>query len=169
MLITPGVRGGRWMGAGLETGVGDGGLCFDMPGEGGRVFCLTADGDGGRFTKLAGEGDLLRADTDGEEGRRNPEPGDGFSASDFWAGSGELASDEDTEDFNLSMLRLRMGTLGAGTGELMELAEAVFSSFFTFSSSGEGWGLLLILFKDVLLFFSAPPFCSTCEPLTADC
>lgn len=33
----------------------------------------------------------------------------------------------------------------------------VFSSFFTFSSSGEGWGLLLILFKDVLLFFSAPP------------
>lgn len=41
-----------------------------------------------------------------------------------WVESGELASDEDTEDFNLSMLRLRMGTLGVGTGELMELAEA---------------------------------------------
>lgn len=41
-----------------------------------------------------------------------------------WVESGELASDEDTEDFNLSMLRLRTGTLGAGTGELMELAEA---------------------------------------------
>lgn len=41
-----------------------------------------------------------------------------------WVGSGELASDEDTEDFNLSMLRLRTGTLGVGTGELMELAEA---------------------------------------------
>lgn len=40
MFITPGVRDGRWMGADLETGVGDGGLCFDMPGEGGRVFCL---------------------------------------------------------------------------------------------------------------------------------
>lgn len=40
MFITPGVRGGRWMGAGLETGVGDGGLCFDTLGEGGRVFCL---------------------------------------------------------------------------------------------------------------------------------
>lgn len=32
-----------------------------------------------------------------------------------------------------------------------------FSSFFTFSSSGEDWGLLLILLKDVLLFFSVPP------------
>lgn len=44
---------------------------------------LTVEGDGGRFTKLAGEGDLLRADTDGEGGRLNPEPGDGFSTSDF--------------------------------------------------------------------------------------
>jgi len=41
-----------------------------------------------------------------------------------WVESGELASDEDREDFNLSMLRLRRGTLGVGTGELMELAEA---------------------------------------------
>lgn len=40
MFITPGVSGGRWMGAGLETGVGDGGLRFDTLGEGGRVFCL---------------------------------------------------------------------------------------------------------------------------------
>lgn len=40
MFITPGVRDGRWMGAGLEIGVGEGGLCFDTPGEGGRVFCL---------------------------------------------------------------------------------------------------------------------------------
>lgn len=113
------------MGAGLEIRVGDGGLCFDILGEGGRVFCLlTVEGDGGRFTKLAGEGDLLRADTDGEGGRLNPEPGDGFSTSDFWVESGELASDEGTEGFNLSMLRLRTGTLGVGTGELMELAEA---------------------------------------------
>lgn len=41
-----------------------------------------------------------------------------------WVESGELASDEGTEGFNLSMLRLRTGTLGVGTGELMELAEA---------------------------------------------
>lgn len=47
------------------------------------VMYLTAEGDGGRFTKLAGEGDLLRADTDGEGGRLTPEPGDGFSVSDF--------------------------------------------------------------------------------------
>lgn len=40
MFITPGMRGGRWMGAGLEIRVGDGGLCFDILGEGGRVFCL---------------------------------------------------------------------------------------------------------------------------------
>lgn len=131
------------MGAGFEMGVGDGGLCFDMPGEGGRVFCLTADGDGGRFTKLAGEGDLLRVDTDGEEGRRNPEPGDGFSVSDFWVGSGELASDEGTEDFNLSMLRLRTGTLGVGTGELMELAEAEGSC-----PSADNVAALLLLAKE---------------------
>lgn len=40
MFMTPGVRGGRWTGADLETGLGEGGLCFDKPGEGGRVFCL---------------------------------------------------------------------------------------------------------------------------------
>lgn len=37
---TVGVREGRWMGTGLCVTVGEGGLCFNKLGDGGRFFCV---------------------------------------------------------------------------------------------------------------------------------
>lgn len=66
---------GFWMGGGLDgIGCGDGGRCFAVPGEGGRILglCLAFAGEGVLLGDGlgAGEGERFRVKVDvGEAGR----------------------------------------------------------------------------------------------------